>query len=274
MAEMSLVLFTVLSQLTAGAVVTLWILDFANKGISVQTGKFITGSLFGITALSIVFSLFHLGHPLAAFRAFANIGSSWLSREVILFSLFSVVLAVYYLQWEQGKSAQRKQIGLLASAIAIVAVISSGMVYVLPAVPAWNNFSPVVFFLLTAALLGPLFVGSIIMLKESRSFNLPLILFYVIGIYAISFVVYLSVLISSGATLTLTGLNILNSYAFWFRVVLSWIIPSGMFLLIVYRKQNYSLNYIAIAFVAAIIGEILGRELFYSAVVALQVGAF
>lgn len=274
MGEMPLVIFTVLSQLAAGAMVTLWLLDSANKNISMATGKFIAGSLVGITALSILASLFHLGHPFEAYRALTHVGSSWLSREVALFSLFLIATVIYYRQWQEGKGENRKKLGGVAALIAVLAVISSGMVYVLPAMPAWNNFSPVVFFLLTGALLGSLYVGVVLRLKGDHSFNLTVVASTIIGIYMVSFAIYLSVLISGSAPQALTGLAIINSSAFWLHVAFSWIIPFFMLITGVYRKQKYSLNYLMLALVLTVVGEILGRELFYSSIVALQTGAF
>lgn len=274
MGEMPLVIFTVLSQLAAGAMVTLWLLDSANKNISIATGKFIAGSLVGITAFSILASLFHLGHPFEAYRALTHVGSSWLSREVALFSLFLIATVIYYRQWQEGKGENRKKLGGVAALIAVLAVISSGMVYVLPAMPAWNNFSPVVFFLLTGALLGSLYVGVVLRLKGDRSFNLTVVISTIIGIYMVSFAIYLSVLISGSAPQALTGLAIINSSAFWLHAAFSWIIPFFMLITGVYRKQKYSLNYLMLALMLTVVGEILGRELFYSSIVALQTGAF
>lgn len=272
MNEMPLVVFTVLSQLAVGAFITLWILNIAKNKISLRTGKMISGSLVIITALSLGASLFHLGDPFNAYRALTHFSTSWLSREVAFFSLFLLAGAIYFLQWKEGKEKNRNIIGAVASVIGFISVISTGMIYVLPAMPAWNNFSPVVFFLLTAALLGPIYVGTLIMIIEKKQLlNIPVIIVVVIGIYLVSFTVYLSVLFSGDTALYLTGANIINSSAFWFRIVLSWIIPLLMFVTVLFRKQNYGLNYLVVAFLSIIVGEILGRELFYSTIVGLQV---
>lgn len=273
MQEMPLVLFTVFSQLAAGGVVTLWLLDRAGR-IKPATGKFLSGSLMVITALSLALSFLHLGHPLYAFRALTNLSSSWLSREAALFTIFLVMLLFYYRQWDKASANNRKNMGIITASFALLAVLSSGMVYTLPAVPAWNNFSPLFFFLLTAALLGPMYVGVMTVLKEGEIFNLSIYSSLVIGIYAVGFLLYLSVLLSGGLVQYLTGVRIIGSFAFWLHALLSWLIPLVIFSIFLYRKRKLSFNYLAAAFFLTLAGEILGRGLFYSTAVHLQVGAF
>lgn len=271
---MSLVLFTVLSQLAAGAVATLFLLEYFGKRVSIATGKLITGSLVAITAFSLAISLFHLGAPLSAYMAITNIGSSWISREIALFLVFFLLLIIYYKQWSESLNESRKKIGGLTSITGIFAVISSGMVYVLPAMPAWNNFTPVLFFCLTAVLLGPLYVAVILIKKNEDYFNLLKIVSTAIVIYAISFAVYLSVVISGSLPQQLTGSNILNSSGFWFRVALSWLIPFAILATAIYKKKKLAFNYLFVILLMIVAGEILGRELFYNSIVALQVGLF
>lgn len=272
MQEFPLVIFTVFSQLAVGAIVTLWVLDVFSKNISLTTGKIISGSIIIITALSLLGSLFHLGHPLNAYRAITHIQTSWLSREVLLFGVFLFATVFYYLQWKADKEKSRKTIGTITSIIGVAGVISSGMLYVMPSMPAWNNFSPIIFFLLTAALLGPIYVGTIVMITSKKEVaNLPIIIGGTLGAYLITYTVYLSVLLSSDATSNLTGLNIINSNTFWLRITLSFVLPFIMLIVVYLRKQKYGMNFMLITLLLFIIGEIIGRESFYSSIVGLQI---
>ncbi len=271
MSDISLVLFTTLSQLAVGAMVTLWILDSYKNRISEDTGKFIAGSLIGITLLSLIISLFHLGHPLGAVMAISGFGSSWISREVILFALFLILLVFYYLQW--GKSAEaRKSIGGITALVGVLAVIASGMIYALPAVPAWHNLSPVVFFLLTSALLGPLYVGGVVAMKGEEAEGLAPVVATIALIYAVGYGLYLSTLLSGSITQQLTGENIISSGLFWLRMTGSWLVPLALFLPVAVKRCQVSSSYLLMGLGAALIGELLGRGLFYSTVVMLQVG--
>ncbi|GAV22685.1 dimethyl sulfoxide reductase anchor subunit family protein [Carboxydothermus pertinax] len=272
--EYPLVFFTVLSQLAAGALVTLWLLDAFSEKIEIASGRLAAKTIVGVTALSLLVSLFHLGHPFNAYRALTNIGSSWLSREVVLFSLFLLASVVYCLLWKDSEKSLRKITGGITALIAVLAVVSSAMIYVLPARPAWNNVSPIVFFLLTAALLGPLYIGT---LFQFRGEDNPIPLNFtgmVLALSLVVFMVYVSVLLSGQGAGYQNGLNIIQSGAFWFRTVLGWLIPLALVSLLVVKKGFSEKNMVAYLFLLTLVGEIIGRELFYSSVVALKVGMF
>lgn len=271
MGEFPLVLFTVLSQLAAGALITLVILDYVTGKIDNSLGKKSTLAILIITGTSLLFSLFHLGHPLEAYRALTNIGSSWLSREVVLFAILFVLLLVYYFQWKEDNS-KRKTVGLIASLIAVMAVIASGMVYVLPAVPAWNNFSPVIFFVFTAAVLGPLFVFSLLKLKGGAFSSLLYLPGIILGASLVCFIIYTSVLISSPGPSGLTGSNMLESSTFWLRIFLNWLIPLGLLVWASIRKSMAAdSKFIIGLFLLVFVGEIVGRHLFYNSAVILRI---
>src|SRR4051794_11021002 len=106
MEEMPLVVFTVLSQLAVGGIITLWVLSWKNGRMKEKTGSNIAAALTIITALSLGVSVFHLGHPFAAYRALTHLRTSWLSREVLIFSLFFFSQVLYFILWKKGSSRQ------------------------------------------------------------------------------------------------------------------------------------------------------------------------
>jgi len=87
--EWSLVVFTsVLSVLAA------W------QAASLLGGPALRSWLFlGLGAAALGFSAWHLGHPARAWRAVLNVGSSWLSREILLVPLFLGAACVPGLGW-------------------------------------------------------------------------------------------------------------------------------------------------------------------------------
>lgn len=271
MGEFPLIMFTILSQVAAGAVLTLALLDYFTDKIDISTGKRSTLIIIGITAASLVLSLLHLGHPLNAYRALTNLGSSWLSREVILFSLLMVTLLIYYRQWVSD-SPSRKTLGLVISIVALAAVVSSGMIYVLPAVPAWNNFSPIIFFLLTSVILGPLFILTITKFKDEQPFSGLLIwISLLLTTSFLCFVVYVSVLFSASGESGLTGMNLLENGAFWLRIAVNWILPLGLLAWGAINRKITDYKYVVSLFVLVLVGEVIGRYLFYYSAVALKV---
>lgn len=268
MGEWALVLFTVFSQMAAGAFVSLCMLDTVKGNMKETTGTFVSQGIVLAMGLGLLASLGHLGHPLEAYRASAHFGTSWLSREVIVFGLFFFLTVVYYWQWRTGGA--RRLVGIIGSVVALLAVLTSGMVYVLAAIPAWNNFGPIFFFLLTAVILGPLYAAVLLTIKQ-YSLEKSLFQFVMAALVCsfMSFALYLSLLISAGDVAALTGWNTMLNITFWLRLFLGWIAPLGILGYVLVRQQWYIYRYVILVFALVFIGELLGRELFYGTAVAL-----
>ena len=75
---------------------------------------------------------------------------SWLSREVLLFSLFAAAAAA---------SAAIPALSRRAALLGFAGVTASAFIYLVPARPAWNSKSTLADFYLTGLLLGPLFLA-------------------------------------------------------------------------------------------------------------------
>ena len=103
----SLILLTVLTQLAVGGFGSLLILEWLNYFESHSAARDMVPSLpeffglflkrthlvmLGTVLLALNASFFHLGRPLYAVRALKMWRRSWLSREVLFFSLFSLLL--------------------------------------------------------------------------------------------------------------------------------------------------------------------------------------
>lgn len=148
----SLVLMTTAMQATFGTLVTL-VAAGALDTVSVTLLLLLT-----VAALNI--SVFHLGRPAYAWRALKMWRRSWLSREVLLFSLFFLSIgACAVLSWGAtlGFSACARLI-LPATLAAIVfgfcGTLASAYIYMVKARPAWNMVHTPLDFLLSAGLLG------------------------------------------------------------------------------------------------------------------------
>lgn len=145
--ELPLVLFTVLSQAAVGMV-----LMNAVRGIAGHDGGSARNEwtlVLGLMGLGLAASLFHLGHPLEAYRALAHLKKAWLSREVLAAGAFLALAA--------GAAASRGGKGALlwgAVVAGLATVLASGLTYAPPALPALNNALPTVFFLISVVVLG------------------------------------------------------------------------------------------------------------------------
>ena len=268
MGEWPVVLFTVLSQMAAGAFVTLWVLDGKTIKIGTEIGAFASKGIVIITGISLAVSTSHLGHPMEAYRAIAHIGTSWLSAEILFFGMFFALTVVYCYQWHQGK--ERKLIGTVGAIVALLAVLSSGMIYMLPARPAWNNLGPILFFLLTAATLGPLFISALFKMKN---YQLGKNLYIFAGVVLVAglthFLLYLSMLMSMGDVGMLTGKNMIMGGFFWPRLLVGWLVPLSIITYATLQKEWNISRLVILLFILTFVGELLGRYMFYGSVIAL-----
>lgn len=149
-----LIFMTVLTQLSVGAFAAiLWAQAFAGR----------TSRVAGVVAVLIAFcalsaSTFHLGRPLYAVRALKMWRRSWLSREVLLFTLFAGAAALYALcLWMSVPGAMMA--GALTVACGLAGVGASARLYLAPGRPAWNSPITVFEFYATMALLGTAAAG-------------------------------------------------------------------------------------------------------------------
>jgi len=163
--EWPLILFTLLSQLTAGAFIVLVILNtmFAWK-LGITEPNFLRGNaLFAVTLafiLSLLISFFHLGKPQKAHLAIINIRSSWLSREAIFgAALAGLLVLLSTLQiFDIGPSSARILLAWAAAMIGIIFVFCMSRVYMLRTVPTWNTLKTPLSFFIAALMLGELAV--------------------------------------------------------------------------------------------------------------------
>ena len=165
----SLVFMTTLMQAVTGSLITLLLLGRA-------TAALLTILLF-VTIISLNISIFHLGRPAYAWRALKMWRRSWLSREVLLFSLFFLALASFTvgtiftaltpaaLKFLHAQAVQPLQtlpilatvlhiLGPIAALFGVAGILASAYIYLVPARPAWNMAHTPIDFFLSMALIG------------------------------------------------------------------------------------------------------------------------
>jgi DMSO reductase anchor subunit len=120
-------------------------------GIGVPLGLLPADPWFGLTALATAFvlatgglvsSVFHLGRPERAWRAFSQWRSSWLSREGVLAVASFVPAAIFAIGWILfgATSGIVGLCGILAAALAAGTIYCTGMIYAsLKPVHQWHN---------------------------------------------------------------------------------------------------------------------------------------
>jgi Fe-S-cluster-containing dehydrogenase component/DMSO reductase anchor subunit len=156
-AHWSLVMMTVLTQLSVGGFVSIWLLQLL--GGATRLGVAALTSLL-VAAIALNGATLHLGRPAYAYRALKMWRRSWLSREVLLFTAFAGVAGIYAaLLWLELQGSLI--VGGVTSLVGIAGVTASGCIYRVPSRPAWNTRLTLVQFNLTAAALGPLLAATL-----------------------------------------------------------------------------------------------------------------
>ncbi|MCX6142652.1 MAG: dimethyl sulfoxide reductase anchor subunit [Ignavibacteriales bacterium] len=94
----------------------------------------VAASLFGAPLLDpmtyialalggVIVSIVHLGKPLRAWRALANVHTSWLSREIVAFTLFLGGSGLFLLVWPS------MLLGIISVLLGLATLVSVDMVY-------------------------------------------------------------------------------------------------------------------------------------------------
>jgi DMSO reductase iron-sulfur subunit len=168
-AHLPLVYMTALMQAVSGA---LWVLLWWHGLDAVRLAI-----LLGITSAALTLSTLHLGRPAYAWRALKMWRRSWLSREVLLFTLFAGALASATLTTAAVELHRAVPGGLVpaldwsAAILGLAGTLASAAIYLVRARPAWNTVHTPIDFVLTAALLGSLL--GVLLEEGSRLLPVP-----------------------------------------------------------------------------------------------------
>lgn len=143
-AHWPLIVMTVLTQLSVGAFAAIW-------RIGAHRSASLVALLVAFAALSA--STLHLGRPIHALRALRMWRRSWLSREVLLFSLFALAASAYSAALMLGVT-RASVLGAVTVLLGVAGVGASARLYLAPGRPAWNSSITLLEFFSTACVLG------------------------------------------------------------------------------------------------------------------------
>lgn len=138
--DWSLIGFTLGVQVACGLQLAALAADlFAGRGASGPANA--AGLLVvPVLATSVAASVLHLGRPLQAWRSLSNVSRSPLSREIVAMASFGAAALAYAWTCVAGLEAFRMAAGVAASVAALAAVVSSALVYTVPARPVWRSW--------------------------------------------------------------------------------------------------------------------------------------
>jgi anaerobic dimethyl sulfoxide reductase subunit C len=302
--EWALIMFTILGQMSVGAFLVLGFVHFfaARKAGAEEADRLSDRALLAIgpvLVLGLLASLFHLGNPLNAYRAVANIGTSWLSREILAGVVFAVLGGLFaIMQWRKlGSFSLRNVIAWITAVVGLLLVYSMSQVYALPTQPAWDTVATPISFFATTFLLGSLamvvaFVANSAYLKRKADTHLQMQLellrgslrwialasILLLGIELIVAPLYIANLaVGSGVALESVKLMIGEmGLVLALRLILVFI-GAGVFGVFLYQnalsagKMSVVNAFAYGAFALVLVAEVLGRFLFYASHVRIGI---
>lgn len=302
--EWALIAFTILAQMSVGAFVILGIVHFwAMRHAGVEEANQLSNrallAIGPVMLLGMLASLFHLGNPLNAYLAISNLGTSWLSREILSGVAFAALGGLFaFLQWRNiGSFPLRNVLAWLAALAGLGLVYAMSRVYMLQAQPAWNTAATLISFFTTAFLLGGLAIGAAFVanyayLQRKRDADLQtqarllrdslrwiaLLSIALVGVILVTIPLYVAGLSAGGAAAQATGRLLIGQYGLWFglRLALAFI-GAGVIALFLYRNaaatgREQLLGALAYgAFALVFVAEIIGRYLFYATFVNVSI---
>ncbi len=199
--EWPLVFFTLLSQISVGILIgglALWLAtkNSVSPAMDILKKVFII-SAFCLMGIALLTSFLHLASPLHSIYALSNAGASWLSREIILASLYLFTLAICFtsLRFNVPHSNLFNQLYLASLIIGLVLIWAISRVYMIPTVPLWNTPATPVAFFSTTLLLGGSMVLLMISVLAGKHVQLPEITkLQSVMFYLVSFAVFITLL--------------------------------------------------------------------------------
>lgn len=134
MHELPLLIFTLLVQGSVGMTLFLALAAQKAKPIPEAKNQMLLAMLIACVAggLGLIASTLHLGYPLNAFNALRHVASSWLSREIVLASIYLAMLGLCTLILMVKKQ-------LIGSMLAIATLLGLGDVWCMSAIYAHSS---------------------------------------------------------------------------------------------------------------------------------------
>lgn len=257
--ELPLILFTLFTQLAVGLAVIAALRQWATvEGPSAKTRNEWT-TILALIGVGVAAAFFHLGKPLGAFRMLTNIGTAWLSREILTFAIFGLLAAVsLYMVFTKVPNGW---IFKLTALIGLLAVFTTGIAYAGKAMDAINNLLPLVFFMLTVFTLGP--AVAVYFVEDKAHALLTSILFpTLLASLTVRFVVPF-IWLSGNAVMNATGQEFLASPLHWLQLAA---LATGLF----FSRNGRTMP--AWLPIVLLVGELLGRIAFFALVAASGTG--
>lgn len=277
--DWSLVLFTILVQTAVGMLMISEIVRLTT-GATAESLRWQAPTSCLLTALALLVSLSHLGTPTHSIFTILNVGSSWLSREILSVGGFFLLVLALTLLRRRTPSAKATTLALTAVIVGLAAIMVMSRVYLLETVPSWNTVATVLGFYGTVLLLGSVASGLVKVLQQVVTHSDEEDAGSAFGIFGVTVILGLT-LKFVGIALSMLALSVANNYGVsglglitddgvWALVLRIVLICAGtaLFAWVGYRamgsgRSRLVLGSTAGALILTLGGEIIGRLMFY-----------
>lgn len=273
MKELPLIVFTLTMQAAIGAY--LWAAFIRLKDKGAPAFKSNTLVAFLLSAAGMLASLIHLGKPYLALTSMTNLFHSWLSREIFFSGGFFVLLAlVWWLERTEKSANLNKVVGWLASLAGIASVFSMSQLYMKTIIPAWQSTNTMIDFWATTVILGAIvFYLTAGQKGRERLPRLDLVILAVVLVQAAFVPNYVADLGAAAGAGQESAALLAGSYAA--VAVLRWLLLlGGVFLFVISRtgKLAGQTGFLYLAVTVLVVGELVGRYLFYASGIPTGIG--
>jgi anaerobic dimethyl sulfoxide reductase subunit C len=295
--EWTLPVYTILMQLATGSFLALWVLrslgmqKYGLKAMDRIARYPVSVIAFTILA-AMIGSHLHLSRPYFSILAVLNFQSSWLSREIVFNMLyFLTTITLLNLLWRKDEQGKHKSIlGWSAIMLGMITVYCMARIYLIPTQAGWNTPFTILSFFGSTFLLGTMSLALLLLLdikfaelrgagdletrKEVFKRSLPWFsgaaCITAVGIIAMNYI-HISNL-RAGDETALTSLQLLLGLyrpLFGLRIAAMIAGAAGLLFTIYLMSSkripvNELITPLYTATLIVIIGEILGRFLFYA----------
>lgn len=302
--EWALPVYTILMQIATGILLMLWIIRHQGKSklardkMARMTDTPLTIVLFTIV-VAMIGAHFHLSKPYLSLLALLNFRSSWLSREIVFTILFFFsVTGLWYLRRKASVLGELETyLGWSAIAFGSANIYCMARIYLLPTQVAWNSPVTITYYAGTTLLLGAMAMAALLIMDlrfaivrepETPNHRIPLIQSSLLWLAILAVIM---VLVIAGINLyqisylqnadepAKTSLNLLlGLYQPLFVIRLGFIFVGVGWLILsvsqMLRKRKTTQELMTPIYgscLLVMIGEILGRFLFYATHVRLGI---
>ncbi len=278
--EWPLVFFTLLSQMTAGIIIISFIVGLFVRNsellsdFELKRNYFFVSLVLMVIALAI--SFFHLSAPLQSVFALANLQTSWLSREIFCMSMFTFLIAVCCAAVKFGIPgiSGLPYWHIAAAFTGLLLVWIMARLYMIPIVPAWNNYATMIGFFTSIFLLGGVALLVILVVTGGKSFpfdQLKPVMWALIVVVSLAVVAKLLNVFLFQSGISFTGGSLPPPEApFSWHVIHVIFFVAGFFLLAYWaysqmqHTELYRPQMVYLSFALLFVSEIFGRAIFYA----------